>query len=192
MPGFGILNLRLSFTERSPTAGVQARLANLRPALERIPRVMRFGEGSIEDQLRRQATLQSNGRVTNWKPTRPFGRSKPGPAGLIRTGKYAAAWLGQGAGSSTVVTGNSVTVGVSPTMFPQTRVFQGDSPTHIHVTDKMRRFLAAAKGVYLRRSTQAITVDPRAFRTNPAMTRRARQVVLNWVVNGRPEEYRAA
>jgi hypothetical protein len=188
--GFGFIDLRLSFSERTPTAPIQARLNDLRPALEAMPKIMREGEGSIADQFARQATLEANGRVRNWPRTRAFGTDKPGSAGLLRSGKYVAAWLGKGAGSYTAITSNSVAIGVSPAMFPQEVVFQKDGPTRISVTRKMRGYLAAAKGVHLRATTTSLTLEPRAFRANPVMVRRARQVALNYVINGTPTEYR--
>ncbi len=183
--------MKLTFQQRSPTAPVQARLANLLPAMERLPAVMRQGPGSVADQFSQQATQSPNGRVQAWPPRVPFGTAKGGPL-LVRSGQYAAAWTGQGAGSLQLVTPTSCSIGVSPAAFPQAAVFQASGPTAITVTRKMRMYLGMTYGVWLRGDTMALTVPPRPVRSNPIMTRRCRQVLINYIVNGRAEEYAAS
>jgi hypothetical protein len=179
----------LGFQQRGPTAPIQARLANLTPATSTFPKIIRFGEGSIEDQQSKATTIGRIGRTAKWPPTRTFGNSKPGPAPLVRTGQYMSAWLG-GPGGFADVTATSAAVGVSTSRFPQASVFQKSVPTLIPVTPKMRIYLGLNKGVWLKRSTTFLTVWPRAFSVNPIITRRARQVLLNYVINGMATEYR--
>lgn len=188
--GFVTIDLApsLSFQQRTPTADIQARLLNMRPGIAVLPAVMRHGEGSIEDQQLRGMTMGRNGRSAHWPQPKTFGTSKPGPSHLVRRGKYLAGWLG-GTGGFTTVSDNSASIGVSTAAFPQVRVFQRDSPTQIKVTPKMRVYLGLNKGVWLKKSTTHLTIAPRAFSVNPVMTRRARQVLLNYVINGKAAEY---
>lgn len=188
MPGVAHLSLPL----KSPTAAMLQRMGNMRPAYEAAVPIIRKGEGSIEDQYRRQATIGRGGRSTAWPRPKPFGTDAKFQArSLKRTGRYLAAWLGEGPGAEVRIGANSVSVGVDRSAFPQLGVLQASRPTAIKVTQNMRGYLGAVKGVHLRRSTQILIVEPRAFRTNPAMVRRARQALINYVINGVGKEHRA-
>jgi hypothetical protein len=147
---------------------------------------MRRGPGSVDSQFQKQGTLGRNFAFTPWPKTKPFGpKAKFQARTLKRTGRYLAAWRGEGSGSVQRITPRTVEIGVDSTQFPQTQVFQKRTPTGIKVTRKMRFFLGLVKGVWLKKSTQLIIVEPRAFRVNPAMILSMRRVIVDYIINGR-------
>lgn len=165
--------------------GMEARLRGAVPAVgKHIAAVMRKGEGSVDDQWRRQGSIGPRGGFRAWPRTKPFGNVKAPARGLKRTGQYLAAWRGEGAGSVMRIGQSAVAIGVDPTRFPQVRVFMADSPTSIRVTPRMRGYLGAVKGVHLRRATAVIVVEPRPFLVNPPILRRARTILVSYAING--------
>jgi hypothetical protein len=147
---------------------------------------MRTGPGSVQRQFRLQTTLGRNFTSKRWPKVRTYPKSKFQARGLKRTGRYMAAWLGQGSGSFERTTPRTVEIGVDSTQFPQVQVFQKDTPTGIPIRKKSQRYaIAFATGVWLKKATQLIIVEPRAFRVNPAMILSMRRVIVDYIINGR-------
>jgi len=171
------MQLTLINPTHNPLAAMAARAKNPRPALEQWPRIMRKGADSVDEQFRRRTTIFYGGRTRAWKARQPFGD-------LPRkgTGRYRAAWVGEGAGSVTRVTQDGATIGVSSAMFPQTRGLQGTRTVSRRDTDKQRAFLHG-HGVHLRRTTRFLRTDPRAVRVNsPGILKRCKRLLTDYVL----------
>lgn len=170
------MQLTLINPTHNPLAALAARAKNPRPALELWPRIIRKGADSVDQQFARRTTIFYGGRTRAWKARQPFGDfSRRG------TGRYRAAWTGEGAGSVTRVTQDSVTVGVSSAVFPQTRGLQGTRTVSRRVTDRQRAFLHG-HGVHLRKTTRFLRTEPRAVRINsPGILRRCKKVLVAYV-----------
>lgn len=146
--------------------------------------IRRGGPGSIQDQFRRQA--ETGMRSSSfWKRTQPFGR-RPAPARTLRrTGSLEAAWLGTGAASITETSrANTVRVGVDARLMPQAAVFQRSGITVIQVTPKMRLYVGANFGVWMKRSTTRIKVEGRPVALNRDTLGRARKIVQGYYLHG--------
>lgn len=173
-----MLFLQLSVVQKNPVAAMAARARHPKPALEQFPRIMRKGVDSVDEQFRKRTTIFYGGRTKPWKARQPFGTTP-----RRGTGRYRAAWVGEGAGSVTRVDADSVTIGVSSAVFPQVKGLQGSKPVHRRVTPKQRAYLHTV-GVHLRRSTRFLVTEPRAVRVNsPGILRRCKRVLAAYVVS---------
>ena len=138
------------------------RAADARPAFTEIVDLWRanvvreLDSGSVDGQ--------------RWPPKQPFGDEAGGPSRLQKTGVLRRAWLG-GPGSFTRIGPGGGQFGIDGDRIPYAAVHRGTSGpimpatfraiTRVRVTPRMRRFLAAAKGVYLRETTRWIVIPAR-------------------------------
>lgn len=143
----------------------------------------RGGAGSVEDQYRRQAEMSQDASFP-WKRTRAFGSRRAPSRTLHDTGALEAAWTGRGAGSVTRHLPHGVEIGVDSRLFPQAIVFQRRRVTVIPVTAKSRMYLGLTFGVWLRKSTRQLHVEPRRVGVNRGMTRRGRSTVGRYFLHG--------
>lgn len=144
-------------------------------------KIMRFGQGSFEDQFRRQQTLEGRG-ARSWEPTKPFGTRPATRPTLQKTGKYRQAWLG-GTGNRTTVNPRQILIGVDPSRFPQEKVFQRRTITKYKVKPKQRVFLGIRYGVWLKPG-HVIANRPRALRINEIMKNRMRRYLVRAIASG--------
>lgn len=127
----------------------------------------------IIDRWRREVSRQLDaGAVAGvrWPALKPFGNRPAGPATLQRSGMLRRAWLG-GPGSITEVGKDGGRFGIDGRRVPYAAIHRGTSgpitpstfrrSTRVAVTPKMRRFLAATRGVYLRASTRFLVTPAR-------------------------------
>lgn len=179
--------VHISIVQKLPTEAIQRRLADpLEGDSGRlVVRAMRKGDGSVDDQFRRQGAMTLSGGFQAWPKTKPFGKDAKFQARTLkRTGRYLADWRGEGAGGYHVIERTRAAIGVDPSVHPQVFILMGNRPHARRVTDKMRGYLAAKKGVYLKKTTQFLITEPRPFRVNPQMLRRARHTIANYVLTG--------
>lgn len=128
---------------------------------------------AIVDLWRRDVARQMDAGAVDgqrWPSRVSFGDSPGGPSRLQKSGVLRRAWLG-GPGSITEIGDSFGRLGVDGRRLPYAVVHRGTSGpitaatfrkvTKIRVTPKMRKFLAAAKGVYLRSSTTFLRVPAR-------------------------------
>ena len=153
------VSLHLDFAKlRRP----RQRAADARPAFEAI---VDHWRASV---LRELDAGAADGR--RWPPKVPFGDDPGGPSRLQKTGALRRAWLG-GPGSITRIGPRSGEFGIDGGRIPYAVIHRGTagpitpatfrSQTRVRVTPRMRRFLAAAKGVYLRESTRWLVIPAR-------------------------------
>lgn len=179
--------VHLSVVQKLPTAAIQRRLEDplAGESGRLVLRAMRKGDGSVDDQYRRQGAMTLSGGFQAWPKTKPFGKDAKAQARTLkRTGRYLADWRGEGAGGYHILERNRAAIGVDPNVHPQVLILMGDSPHKRPVTKRMRGYLAARKGVYLKKTTQFLITEPRPFRVNPQMLRRARHTIANYVLTG--------
>lgn len=161
----------------------QIRRSNLRE----LAHTMRYGDGSVTDQFNRTATVGLRG-AKGWQQTRPFGKRPATRPTLRKTGKYLSAWQGRGVGQVERIVRKDgrpgVQIGVDRRVFPQAGVFQSTRATRIRVTPKMRWRLGLDPeiGVWLKKSTRFLTVEPRRVEVNRPMLRRFGRKMLNLAV----------
>ena len=123
------------------------------------------------------------GRQVRWPRTQSFGRRGHGQ-NLVLTGKYRAAWLGSGPGALESQSRDKVTIGASPSTFPQVGVFGADRDTLIRVTKRMRLFLAGRFGVFLRATTRRIRLKPRRIGISDGMIASSARVLERYIESG--------
>lgn len=167
----------------------RASASEWRAASPAVFKAMREGPRGISDQFRSGIGYFANNTAKRWEPTKAFG-SLPPPRSrtLIRTGYYRDAWMGRHAGSIERYDRGQFVMGVDETIFPQVKVFQKNGITRIPVTDRMRRFLAWAFDVYLRKRTKFIRVPGRPVGVSAEMTARAAQAVKRFILGQREGE----
>lgn len=157
------------------------RAEDVRPALMAAIKAWR----SVgREEFDREAWNSASGGFRPWIPTKPFGNTPPPPKTLQRTGALLRAYLGMGPGAIEQVGRDEARFGVSGAVLPYAVVHRGggvgrlllagaETVERIPVTDRMRRFLAAAKGVYLRKETRFIEIPRRShFTLNPEVRTR--------------------
>lgn len=157
------------------------RAEDLTPALRAAIRAWR----SVgREEFDREAWNSPSGGFRGWLPTRQFGNTPPPPKTLQRSGALLRAYLGQGPGAIEEVGRDEARFGVSGAVLPYAVVHRGGSIgrlllasaqtlEQIPVTPRMRRFLAAAKGVFLRKETRFIEIPRRPhFTLNPEVRTR--------------------
>lgn len=171
-----------------------ARMSDLRPA---------YGESVAawrdvgEEEFFTETWRRPGGSARSWERTKyPFGRQQAGPGILRRSGALLRAYMGAGAGSIESVTDRGAEFGVSGTLLPYAAVHRGGAgavntaaanrPAEIPVTPKMRRFLAAAFGVFLRRDKRVIVIPHRPHFTANAEVRTRVAGIFAAHLAGRP------
>jgi phage gpG-like protein len=132
------------------------------------------------EEFEREGFFLRTGGFRPWKPTSEFGNT-PAPAKtLTRSGRLLASYLGVGAGGFEQISGNTVRFG---SRLPYAAVHRRGA--HIQVTERMRRFLAAVKGVYLRKSTTTIRIPARPhFQASKEVRTRIANVYANFLADG--------
>lgn len=149
-----------------------AAVADLVPAFRQI---ITFWRDVIGQEFESESWFPPSGPARPWKKVSAFGNTPPSISILNRSGRLLEAWSG-GVGSVENLSREGATFGVSG--IPYAAVHRGGSgevftvdaerPFEIRVTDKMRRFLAGVKEVYLRASTKVISIPRRPHATmNP-------------------------
>jgi len=151
----------------------------------------------VEKEFTGSFWLSPGGKSVPWKPVNSFG-TQPAPSSpLKRSGALLNAFLGKGAGGIERITKSSVSLGVSGSVFPQAAVHRGgageikqsdaNTPLRITVTPKMRGFLAANFKVFLKKSTEVITIPRRPFFTDsPLATTRLSGILSRYVLGLEP------
>lgn len=161
-------------------AGPRERLRNLTPALRRSVAIRREGIGR---EFAQEAGVNPGGGLTRWRKTSRFGNVEPPAKTMQRSGAMLRALLGSGRGSVERYTEKQAEFGVDGAAFPQARILRQGG--RIRVTDRMRRFLGAVKGVHLRRSTKSIRIPARPYGSpNPATRQRINEAFRDWIVRG--------
>lgn len=152
--------------------------------------------GLIREEFDREFWRPPSGPPRPWERTKAFGNRPPPAKTLHRRGALRRAWLGRGAGAIEVYGQRSVTVGVAGSIIPYAAVHRGGPgrvraadarrPFRIRVTRRMRGYLAAALGVYLRRTTTHIEIPRRPHASiNPELTTRINAIWSAWAVGRR-------
>jgi len=176
---------------RNPIEEMLSRIVDLRPAFQAWLDMRRE---LIKREFDRGLWLRPGGGEQFWEPTKAFG-SRPAPARTMqRSGALLRALLGRHPGSIEVITENSAEFGVKGSAFPYATVHRGGagkvgvaqarSPQTIQVTPKMRGFLAANFGVFLRKSTRVIRIPRRPFATESPESRTRRAAIFSRYVRG--------
>lgn len=189
--------LRLSTTPAVPAlfGTLRQRLENVRPALQAS---VAFWRGDIEVEFATESWHPLSGPARPWKKTRAFGNQPPPRSTLTRSGALRRAWAGRGAGAIERITPQGAEFGVAGTLLPYAVVHRGGAgrvtaadsrrPEVIRVTPKMRRYLAAAKGVYLRSSTTEIRIPRRPHAgLNPRVKTGITAIFSRFMLTGRAE-----
>lgn len=160
--------------------GPPERLADTTPALRASVRIRRE---LIRREFAQEAGINPGGGLTRWPKTSRFGGVDPPSKTMQRTGALLRALMGRGRGSFERITKQQAEFGVDASAVPQARILRegGD----IRVTDRMRRYLSAVKGVHLKRSTKRLRIPSRPFgRSNPEARSRIADAFRAWVVRG--------
>lgn len=165
---------------------LQTRLLDLKPWLTSA---MQIARDAIAEEFASSSWSLPGTGTKGWRPVLPFGPNETGPMKpLVKTGAYRDAWLGQGTGAIEEMDATSFTIGVRG--FPGGGIHRGgltaraagesggDQVTRIRVTQKMRWFLGFAKGVWLKKSTEFITIWSRPHATPSLATREAMRDAL--------------
>lgn len=158
----------------------------MKAAMPAVLKAMREGPRGISDQFRSGIGYFANNTAKRWEKTKAFG-NRPAPTSrtLIRSGAYRDAWMGRGPGAVEGYAQGRFQMGVDRSLFPQVDVFQNSGSTKIRVTDRMRRFLAWAFEVYLKKTTKFLTVPGRPVGVSAEMTARAAQAVKRHILGQR-------
>ncbi len=123
---------------------------------------IRFGPDGLLDQFRREATINSRGQVTAWKPSQRAIRE--GNKTLVEFGNLKRAWTAKGPGSITRISKKRLLIGVNDSLFPQAKVFQAIGPTRISTT------------------RASFTVDPRPLSLSGKSLDRVEERILDQVL----------
>ena len=166
-----------------------------------VAQVMRKGEGSVAAQFKAETELLFRGGRSPWKRTQPFGRRAAPAKTLQRTGALRRAWTGDGPGSLTMTRANRVTIGVDTARFPQAAMFQRLGLTLVRPKQAGPRgrsamgwFLGMRYGVWISeaRLKRGLAIEGRRVSINPAMMKRVKVSLLDWIVTGTASIARAA
>ncbi len=131
-----------------------------------------------------------------WPVRQAFGDRPGGPSSLQRSGKLRRAWLG-GPGSLTQIGPTAASFGIDGDRIPYAAEHRGTTGqvtlatfrrvTRIRVTPKMRRYLAAARGVFLRRATRYLKIPARPHGVaSPAIVAEASAIYRSFLLTGEP------
>lgn len=155
----------------------------------------------IASEFDREAWERPSRGAKGWKPTKAFG-NRPAPRKTLqRSGALRRAYAGTGPGAVERITARRATFGVDGGVLPYAEVHRGGAgkilgadaarPARIQVTEKMRRFLAARFGVYIRRTTREIVIPRRPHATLSPEVRTRLAAIATAHTAGRPLPPRA-
>lgn len=151
----------------------------------------------IDQEFEQRSWFMPGGGTRPWKPVEKFGNVPANPTPLQRSGALRAAYRAAAAGGGAIsVSQDQATIEYRVNVpKPYGVVHRGGSgkllsgdiaPLSISVTPKMRLFLGLSRGVWLKKSTEKVTIERRPHATsNPKIRGQLHYLFARWAA-GKP------